>query len=209
MLGNLGNVDMDRGHIEQGQTHYEAALAIHREVGSRVVEGIALANLGWVHPHHGRMNEAREHYDLALAISREVANPVHEGVVLCYVGALEVDQGRMAQAEAHLDQALLVNRAVGNRCSEGVALGDLSTGQGRVGEATEALRQGEALLREIDNPFELANLFCIRARAEIAAGGLGLARATLAEAETIAARIGATPASGLVRQIIRVCESLA
>ena len=212
VLGNLGNLLMDQGHVEQAQLHYEAALNIHREVGSRVVEGYVLDSLGGVHRHHGRLNEARQLYDLALAICREVDNEYHAGHVLCSLSALDLIQDRLDQAAVHIDEALRVNRAVGSRLSEGVALsmlGELRMRQQRLDEALQALRQGEALLRMIDNPFELANVLCMLARAEMAGGNLAPARNALLEAETIAGKIGATPDSGLMRDIVQVRGLLA
>ena len=210
-LGNLGNVLMDLGHVAQAQTHYEAALAIHREVGSRVVEGVTLANLGNVHRHFGRMGDAHAFHELALAISREMANRWHEGVVLTGLGAVEVLQGRWALAWQHFDEALVVNRATGNRSYEGMTLGclgELLTRQGLLPDALDALRQGEALLRDVDNPIELANLLCIRGRAGVAAGELDLARNALVEAQTIANKLGATADSGLERELAELRASL-
>ena len=76
--------------------------------------------------------------------------------------------------------------------------------QQRAEEARHALRQGEALLRAIDNPFELANLLCIVVRAELAGADPAAARAASTEAEAIVRQIGATPVSGLMRGIALV-----
>ncbi len=63
------------------------------------------------------------------------------------------------------------------------------------------LREGEALLRDVDNPVELAHLLCVKAWTAFDAGDGALARAALREAEDIARRIAATSGSELVREI--------
>lgn len=80
--------------------------------------------------------------------------------------------------------------------------------QGRIGEAQEALREGEVLLREVGNPLALAKLLCTRGRVEATVGDLDDARSALAEAETVAAAIGAERDSELGREITRLREAL-
>ena len=43
----------EQGRMEEARAHYEAALAIHREVGDRRAEGIVLGNLGSLHQRSG------------------------------------------------------------------------------------------------------------------------------------------------------------
>ncbi len=103
-------------------------------------------------------------------------------------------------------------REVGNRRDEGAVLGnlgDLLTRQGRIGEAGEALRAGEMLLREVGGRFELAKLLCIRGRHDVAAGALDLAHSALAEAETMATAIGVGPDTELSREIAKLREAFA
>ena len=73
-----------------------------------------------------------------------------------------LDQGRIDEGLAN-DQALAVHRAVGNRRAEGAELGrrgELLARKGRMDEAREALRIGEALLRTVGDQLGLAVLFC-------------------------------------------------
>ena len=66
--------------MDAAREHYEAALAIFREIGGRRDEGIVLGNLGNLLRELGRMAEAREHYEAAIAINREVGNRREEGI---------------------------------------------------------------------------------------------------------------------------------
>ena len=63
------------------------------------------------------------------------------------------------------------------------------------------LREGEALLRDVDNPLELAHLLCVKGWTAVDAGDGAQARTALREAEDIARRIAATSGSELVRDI--------
>ena len=96
------------------------------------------------------------------------------------------------------------HRAAGNRVCIGNALasiGELHVLQARPREALEVLREGEAVLREIGNPLELAGLLCVKGRAAIAAGEPKVARGALEEAEAIAGRLAATPNASLAQDI--------
>src|SRR4029453_11799979 len=44
VLSNLGNCRFTQGRMAEARAHYEAALAIHREVGNRRREGVVLDN---------------------------------------------------------------------------------------------------------------------------------------------------------------------
>ena len=68
-----------RENVEEARRHLEAALAIHREVGNRRNEGVALGNHGWLRLEQGALDEARAALEEALAIAREVGNRRNEG----------------------------------------------------------------------------------------------------------------------------------
>ena len=211
-LGNLGNVYLDQGDSEGAKAHYQGALVIHREVGSRTAEAYALANLGLVQRNDGRLEEAQSNLREALAISREVRDRYHEPHVLGCLGGVSLLQGRTDMARAYYDEALQANRATGNRRAAGVVLGclaELMIGEQGLAEARNALCEGEALLREADDPLELAALLSVRARVELAVGDREAATATLTEVEAIAATLDTGPDSSLSRGIGKLHAALA
>ncbi len=65
-----------------------------------------------------------------------------------------------------------------------------------------------ALLRRVDNPFELARVLCIKGRVEVARSEPHRARETLADAEAIAAPLEARPDSAIGREINKLRELL-
>ncbi len=100
---------------------------------------------------------------------------------------------------------------MGNRRFEGGVLGSLvySPGaQGQTGSALQALEAGERLLREVDDPLDLAKLLCTKGRAALAGGNHYSARKALAEAQGIGVELGAESASDLGRQIEALRSSL-
>jgi predicted ATPase/class 3 adenylate cyclase/Tfp pilus assembly protein PilF len=203
-LGNLGTLHHELGQADEARADYAAALAIHREAGNLLQEGITLGNLALLASEHGTAAEAAEYCREALRIHRAIGSRRSEGIVLGQIGALQHALGELAQAKAHFHQALDIHREVGNRRFEGGVLGNLGDLLVTLGDLDEAMRvlcAGEQLLREVDDPLEVAKLLCLKGRAAAARGELVLARAALGEAESIRVQLGAAPASELGRRI--------
>jgi len=198
--------------MEEARGHYESSIAIHREMGHRRSEGISLGNLGLLHLRRGRMEEARANFEAALAIHREVGNRRFEGIVLGQLGILNDDQGRMEEARANFEAALAIHREVDNRRFEGLVLGSLGNllhRQRQIEEAWDALTTGEEILRHVGDRFALAMLLCARVELEQGGGNDAAARATLAEAETLATQVGAGAGSELGLRLAKLRQALA
>jgi predicted ATPase/Tfp pilus assembly protein PilF len=122
----LGHAEKDSDRLQEALTHFQAALVIHRELGDRRNEGIAIANLGTLHRLQGRMDEARDHYEAALAIHREVGDRGSEGTLLGNLGGLDQEQARVEEARRHYEASLAIHREVGDRRWEGAILGNIA-----------------------------------------------------------------------------------
>jgi tetratricopeptide (TPR) repeat protein len=186
---------------------YEAALAIHREIGDRVGVCVTLGNLGKLSRDEGRADEAHLHYATALQIAREMGNRREEGIALGGLAGVHRDRGEADEARARYEEALAIHREVGNRRFEGEVLANLAellAKEGGLAPAREALRMGEELLREIDDPLDLAKLLCIRGCVEVGAGAFGAALAALEEAQSLASALAADPESELCREIVKL-----
>ena len=152
VLGALGSAERVCGQVQEARDHYEAALAIYREMGNRRAEGILLASLGTVHFNQGRMKEAREYYEAALSIHREVGDRLTEGAVLGNLGNLHHEQGRVEEARSCYEAALAIHREVGNHRDEGVMLNNLGLlhqNQGRMKEARSSFMAALAIQRNV------------------------------------------------------------
>ena len=211
-LGNLGTLLYELGDIDEARAAYDEALRIHREAGSVVQEAITLYNLGILHSRQGELRHAADCYAAALRIYRETGNRRGEGVALGQIGELHQMLGEHDDARARFDEALRIHREVGNRRFEGgvlTSLGDLLLSECKLGPSLEALDAGERLLRDVGDPLSVAKLLCVKGRARIAGGDTGAARALLAEAESIGARVGANAASELGTLIAGLRDALA
>jgi len=168
--------------------------------------------LGILDSQEGDRQGAAAHYRAALKIHRETGNRRGEGVVLGQIGELHHALGEFEQAFAHYDEALRIHREVGNRRFEGGVLGALGTllvGQGQIEAGLQALEAGERLLRQVDDPLELAKLLCVKSSTALAGGNADTARSALAEAESISARLGVEPTSDLRKRIETLRRTLA
>ncbi len=208
-LGNLGVVHRDQGRMEEARACILAALAIHREVGHRRLEGAALGNLGLVHADQGELEEALALYEEALAIHRETDSRGPEAGVLGCLGSLHAKRGNADEALAFFASALALFQEVGVPAAEGVILGEVAgvhLDHGRLDEARAHVAQ--ALLRGVTAGGDIAKILCTRARCEWLAGERDAARATLAEAESLAEAAGAGPASELGQMLARARAAL-
>jgi predicted ATPase len=120
-----GNLCYNQGLLEEGVAHFEAALALRRELGDRTGEARTLGNLGALYRVLGRMEEALSHYEASLARHREIGDRPQQARVLCNLGVLHIRQGRRGEAREHYEAAVEILRAIGDRAREGVVLGNL------------------------------------------------------------------------------------
>jgi predicted ATPase/class 3 adenylate cyclase/Tfp pilus assembly protein PilF len=207
VLGNLSNLHFAVGRMDEARVQGEATLAIARETGHRKLEGNTLCNLGMLHLVLGRLDEADAASKAALAVAREVGNARTVCIVLCNLGILAERMDRPDEAQAHFEAALRMARDLDDPRSEGEFLGYLGllhARQGRHDDARRCLDSGEVMLREASDRLGLGVLLCSRAEAMHLAGAAAAARASLDDAATIAAAIGAGPASEIGSSLARV-----
>ena len=198
LLGNLANVRDGLGQIDEALTRTEETLVIARETGNRRLEGSTLCNLGLLHLVQGRLEEASVASQAALVLARELGYVLLECVVRCNLGIVLERLARPDEALAQFEAAVRIARSLGELRYEGQFqgyLGQLHARQGRHEDAWRCLDSGEALLRSVSDQLGLGVLLTCRAEAHHLAGDAAAAKASLAAAATIAAQVGAGPAS--------------
>jgi tetratricopeptide (TPR) repeat protein len=79
-LGNLGDLHHELGRFDEALACYEQALAIHRDVSDRYMEGATLHSMGRALHALGRHERARACWHEALAILRALGLPEAEAV---------------------------------------------------------------------------------------------------------------------------------
>ena len=207
VLGNLGKLHLEVGHLDKADARFTEALATARAVGHRRVEGNMLCNLGMLYLVQARLAESEAASRAALVIARDLGNVQVESIVLCNLGIVVERQGRPDEAQAQFEAAVRLAHASGDQISEGQFtgyLGLLHARQGRHDDARRCLDAGEALLRAASDAFGLGVLLTSRAEAHHAAGDDAAAATALAAASTIAAEVGASPASEIGLALARV-----
>jgi len=151
LLSRLGNLHQTLGRWAGAEEVHQQGLAIRREFGDRVGEGITLNNLGNVYRLQGRWAVAEKCYQQGFAIFQEFGDRVGEGHTLVNLGNVYRLQGRWAEAEEVHQQGLAIFRKIGDRVGEGPtlnSLGNLYLSQGRWAEAEKCYQQGFAILQE-------------------------------------------------------------
>ena len=207
ILGNLGTRYAEMGIMDKARSHHEAALAVARQVGNRRLEGNMLCNLGLLHQVQGRFDDALDQLEAALAVARDMGNAHLECVVLCNLGMVYDGLARFDEARDHFEAALAIAREMGHRRREGQFLsylGLLHAHQAKFDEARHCLDTSEALLQAASDRMSLGILLCSRAETEHLASIPNAAKAALAEADVIAAEVGAGPDSELGLALARV-----
>ena len=207
VLGNLGKLHLEVGRLDEAQVRITEALATARAVGHRRLEGNMLCNLGMLHLLQERLSESSAASRAALVVARELGNVQVESIVLCILGIVIEQQGHADAARAQFESAVHLAHTFGDQISEGQSsgyLGLLHARQGRHEEARRFLDSAEALLRSASDAFGLGVLLTSRAEAHHLAGDDRAAVTALASASTIAAEVGASPASEIGRALARV-----
>jgi tetratricopeptide (TPR) repeat protein len=197
-LGGLAVLLANEGRNSEALEHYRQMLAITRTVGDRRMEGLTLGNLAAFYHDQGRVPESLEHYDMALKMARSVGDRRMEGLSLGNLGRLLFTQGDLPSAEAHLRDAILISDEIWPTAAGAFrgSLALLRAQQGAWEEARSLLAQGESQVRGV-YAIELGKLLSKKARVEHLAGDSAAAATALAEAESIAVKLGAGPDADL------------
>jgi tetratricopeptide (TPR) repeat protein len=151
-LSSLGSSYSQMGRYNEAIGCLEQSLAISREVGDRVGEGVALDNLGICYQALGQVTRAIDLYEQSLAIAREIDNRRGEGTTLNNLGLCYGDLGQVTRASEYHEQALATVREVGDRGGEENALSGLGSCYQDLGEVTRAIEYHEqalAIAREV------------------------------------------------------------
>jgi tetratricopeptide (TPR) repeat protein len=173
---DLGQLLWETGRYSRAVKCYQQALAISREIGDRLREGIWLGNLGNAYSNLGEVQKAIDHYQQALVISREIGDRGGEGNWLGSLGNAYSNLGEVQKAIGYYQQALVISREIGDRLREGIWLGNLGLAYSNLGEVQKAIdhyQQALVISREIGD----------RLREGIWLGNLGNAYRELGEVE--------------------------
>ncbi|MBO3749808.1 tetratricopeptide repeat protein [Streptosporangiaceae bacterium NEAU-GS5] len=200
-LLTLGNVAFRRGQNARAEQYLQRALDLTRIAADTWSEAHVLGVLALALNRDARPEEARRHLDVALALHRKVGNPAGEALVLNYLGVVLRHQGELAQARARHEQAATLYRTLGSVADEAAALNGLAEAAGDPAVAIEEHTAALALADAAHNRPERARAHDGLARAHLALGRSGEARAHGELALTLYEELG-VPEAGELRSLL-------
>lgn len=160
VLGNYAQARQihDRNDADAGRL-LDEALAIHRETGNRLMEGLVLSRFAADLAERGRPEEALRLADEALRVLREAGHRPGVAVVVGNSAAALAALGRTEEAERAFREGIAVTQSLGSRRNEGVFRGNYANflmDRGRTGEADEMYASAQAIHAEVGNPVAAA-----------------------------------------------------
>ncbi|WP_421877837.1 tetratricopeptide repeat-containing sensor histidine kinase [Marinoscillum sp.] len=105
-IGNIASVYFDLGEMEKVVEYDLKALELHKSVGNKYGQGIALNNLGEDYLMLGDLTRAKTYYTAALKIRKELARVRDIASTMTSLGQLYLNQGDLQRSENYLLQAL-------------------------------------------------------------------------------------------------------
>ena len=98
ILGHLGEALTEQGRLPEAEVFYRQSMALNRQLGSLIGQGVCHAILGDLLSRQQRYPEARAELDLALDIARRVDNPWREAWTLLRMARVEEGSGNVHAA---------------------------------------------------------------------------------------------------------------
>jgi DNA-binding SARP family transcriptional activator/tetratricopeptide (TPR) repeat protein len=141
-------------YLDDSRRLHTRALAVARERGDRVSEGVALRAVGIVYHRMDRYDDAARHLDGALVLQEELGNRRLQAAILNDLANVYHVTGRVSDGTELLQRSLELYRELGHRSSQSKPLSNLGFAYQRLGRsesALECLRQALAIAEEFDN----------------------------------------------------------
>src|SRR6266542_2741010 len=150
-LATLGNVQLDRGALDEAKVCFHDAVRLARRFGDPRAEAYAMRGQADALRRAGDLHQSEARLREVLALVRRLGEDVGEALTLRRLGDVLGELGRCGEAAACLDKALAVATAVGHRSLEAETLyrrGVLYRRQGKLTDAAAALERSLALFRQ-------------------------------------------------------------
>src|SRR6059036_410891 len=152
-LNSCGNLACQLGRYVEATRHYEASLAIRRELSDERGVAATLNNLGNVYLNQGDWETAEPLFSEALTLLRKL--DYEPGIAPCLnnLASVRVKRGDYAGAERNAHEALEIFKTVGNDLGVAASLAELgkaAMAQKEFQPARSYLEQSLALCRQLD-----------------------------------------------------------
>lgn len=212
ILELIGTLQSTLGRQDKAYICIEQALKIARQIGDRKTEATTLCNLSVIQTLQGRQDYAPEMLQASLVIARDLGLRALEAGVLANLGLAHEAARRNEEALNCYAPSIKISREIQDRRSEGQILGYQGRCHALLGNfqlGREQLDVGAALLRQVNDPMNLALLLCCKVEAEHAEGNHHAAAMALKEAESLALQFGFGPDSEINRELAKARKLVA
>jgi DNA-binding winged helix-turn-helix (wHTH) protein/tetratricopeptide (TPR) repeat protein len=161
-LNTIGVLYNRTGRLDEGQRHYESALAVAEQVGDDELRARVLVNLAIIADDRSEFALAEEFLDRAMLAYREAGRETLPGGLFSTMANLHMSRGELAEADSRLKLALEAYREVGDRRREAMMLnntGYLRRLQGRFDEAETFHLQSLEIRRDIGDRVGIGRVY--------------------------------------------------
>ncbi|MBN2392716.1 MAG: tetratricopeptide repeat protein [Anaerolineae bacterium] len=189
---NLGGVHFVQGNHEQAIDYYKRSLVMQERLGNNLGIANCHINLGEVYRAEGDLDQAIKNLERGLNIAREIRASDAEAECLRQLAECYVEIGAPERALTACEKALSYAETMGNRQEEAAiyrVLGKAHTEMQNLPGAWSSLEQSIAILRELEQEFDLGTALFDYAHVLKEADKLDLARTALTEALTLFERL--------------------
>jgi tetratricopeptide (TPR) repeat protein len=175
------------GEVAVAQRLYQAALEIANQSGNAIEKLNALNGLANAAKLRGDLPVAEGYYRSALTIASDLGPQKSISVCLGLADIL-ADSGSISEAQSLIEQALRIARQTGER--EGAGLGEAALAhtlelEGKTQAALDEYNQALAILREVNEPYELSEALLDLGNTQLDQADLAGARKSFEEARTL------------------------
>lgn len=171
----------------------EQSLAIYREIGNRVGEGLTLNNISQIYYARGDDTTVLKYLKQSLSISQETGDKKGEGVTIGNIGKMYYALGDCATALKWLEQSLVISKEIGDKTMEGTTLSNIGLIYYKRGDYATAMNyqeQGLSISQKIGNRRDEAMTRCNIGRTYEKQGDLKQAEAYISCAVQLEEEIG-------------------
>jgi tetratricopeptide (TPR) repeat protein len=171
----------------------EQSLAIYREIGNRVGEGLTLNNISQIYYARGDDTTVLKYLKQSLSISQETGDKKGEGVTIGNIGKMYYALGDCATALKWLEQSLVISKEIGDKTMEGTTLSNIGLIYYKRGDYATAMNyqeQGLSISRKIGNRRDEAMTRCNIGRTYEKQGDLKQSEAYISRAVQLEEEIG-------------------
>ncbi|MEZ4321745.1 MAG: protein kinase [Myxococcota bacterium] len=141
---SLAFLQISFGHRLSAFAHALTALALHRALGNRRAEGVALGNLGSLYESDGELAMAERLTTRCLEVSARIGNRRQEGIATNNLGALNLIRERWSDAVPFLEAALAIHEETQNHVSVWTTRCGLAVAYTKLGELDRAREHCDA-----------------------------------------------------------------